>query len=92
MEAAVGPGVLEEPVAVTVHLSRFGQVLDPALLEIIFVNEVLPGVVRGVDIDALDLVEVGLAISFQQSLEFSSQESESRRRNKNILEYCKIYV
>jgi len=59
VEAPVGLGVLEEPVAVSVHLSRVSQVFFPALLEVILINEVLSRVVRGIDIDALDFVEVG---------------------------------
>ena len=65
MEAAIAFGVCDKAVAFLVKLAAVGQIFIGTLGKIIFIHKVIAGIIRRVDVDHLDLAQVGLLKQLQ---------------------------
>ena len=79
MEAAIALGVLHHAVALRVELPAVGKVFVRTLGEVVLIHEVVSRVVGRIDVDHLDLAEVGLLQQLQH-LEVVALDVEVLRR------------
>jgi hypothetical protein len=60
MIAAVGLCVLEQPVFLLIEQAQLFLVILFRDLEVVAINKIVPGIVGGIDVDHLHLVQIGV--------------------------------